>query len=113
MNVEKLLANPDKITNALLREAVEDVTKKNNEAKKLELIRALDIVQRTTAEYVSQVREIRKREKEAKAILVKYAEAEERFLKDGDIAKYAETVHGKGTYAEGLFLRSFPKLVAQ
>jgi hypothetical protein len=88
-----LAQDPTKIDNKVLRAAVEQVQKENEQRQIREAIANLQLVQNHTARAVEALRNARKAEASAKKYLVAVDAAQQQFMKDGDKMAYDKAVY--------------------
>jgi hypothetical protein len=109
-NIDKLVAEYDKIDNALFREAAADLLKEQRERKKKALIRALSAVDALVSSRVATLRDIRKRERAIKTDLERVVNARANFLKTADVEVFAKEAFDSNSALGATFLREFAEL---
>jgi hypothetical protein len=92
IDIEKLLAKKNQITNAALNSALKKLEEKKKEEQEETLIANLEYVDHVTNEAVELLRGKRAEEKKAKAYLTSVCEAQDKFYSDGDYKSYLSSV---------------------
>jgi hypothetical protein len=108
--INQLVAEPElkvSIINAAMAEIAKDAQQKKVDQAK----RAIAQIQANTKGAVNALRKAREIERQSKANLVKWADAEAAFLKTGDIKAYAEAVYAD-KYVQQDFLQNFRDLLS-
>jgi hypothetical protein len=90
-NIEKMIADMGKVTNADLQAALAKAQAKEAEKVQAVLLDQMGKIQSSLDSAISNLRSIRKVEKEAKAFVTKLANAQAEFFKDGDYAKFRKS----------------------
>ncbi len=89
---ETLVANRTNISNTLVKSAIEEHQKQQDEEKKRNIIRNIERIQNNTNNSYDYLKAVRLKEKAAKTHLEEVAAAENQYYADADYTKYQAAV---------------------
>ena len=99
VDVEALVAKTSGLpTSAAVSAALVSLQKKQEEEQQAEIIQNISRIQRNVRIKVENLQYIRRKEKEAKKALQVVADAEQAFLKTGDMEAFCKTLEENGMY---------------